>query len=81
MGAYSPASIVNKEVEKKVLDRVYKPLLEELKQRNISYKGILYAGLMIKDDDPFVVEFNCRFGDPKRKRFLLDGMETSSLQL
>lgn len=70
MGAYSPASIVNKEVEKKVLDRVYKPLLEELKRRNISYKGILYAGLMIKDDDPFVVEFNCRFGDPETQAVL-----------
>ena len=71
MGAYSPASIVNKDVEKKVLDRVYKPLLEELKRRNISYKGILYAGLMIKDNDPYVVEFNCRFGDPETQAVLV----------
>ena len=71
MGAYSPASIVNKDVEKKVLDRVYKPLLEELKCRNISYKGILYAGLMIKDNDPYVVEFNCRFGDPETQAVLV----------
>ena len=71
MGAYSPASIVNKDVEKKVLDRVYKPLLKELKRRNISYKGILYAGLMIKDNDPYVVEFNCRFGDPETQAVLV----------
>ena len=50
---------------------MYKPLLKELKRRNISYKGILYAGLMIKDNDPYVVEFNCRFGDPETQAVLV----------
>ncbi len=65
MGAYSPASIVNEDVREKVIREVYEPTLAELKRRGITYKGVLYAGLMIEDDQPSVVEFNCRFGDPE----------------
>ena len=65
MGAYSPASIVNAGVREKVIREVYEPTLAELKRRGITYKGVLYAGLMIEDDQPSVVEFNCRFGDPE----------------
>ena len=70
MGAYSPASIVTDEIKYKVLKEVYEPTLAELKSRGITFKGILYAGLMIKDGDPFVVEFNCRFGDPETQAVL-----------
>ena len=66
MGAYSPASIVNEAVCEKVIKEIYKPTLAELKRR--IYKGVLYAGLMIEHDQPSVVEFNCRFGDPGRRR-------------
>lgn len=66
MGAYSPAPIVTPEVEQKVLDRVFKPLLKGFKDQGITYKGIVYAGLMIDSkQDPYVVEFNARFGDPE----------------
>ncbi|MFL2859307.1 MAG: phosphoribosylamine--glycine ligase [Pontiellaceae bacterium] len=70
MGAYSPASIVTDEIKHKVLKEVYEPALKELKKRGIVFKGILYAGLMIKDNQPFVVEFNCRFGDPETQAVL-----------
>ena len=70
MGAYSPASIVNDTVWQKVKDEVYGRTLAELKKRGITYKGVLYAGLMIQDDQPSVVEFNCRFGDPETQAVL-----------
>ena len=66
MGAYSPAPIFTADVEKKVLDRILNPLIEGFKRDGIDYKGILYAGLMIDEHgDPYVVEFNIRFGDPE----------------
>ena len=70
MGAYSPASIVNDIVCEKVIHEIYQPTLNELKKRGITYKGVLYAGLMIKDNQPYVVEFNCRFGDPETQAVL-----------
>lgn len=65
MGAYSPASIVTDEVLEKVRTEIYEPTLAVLQKRGITFKGVLYAGLMIKDGQPSVVEFNCRFGDPE----------------
>jgi phosphoribosylamine--glycine ligase len=70
MGAYSPASIVSDMVLKKVKEEVYDRTLAELKRRGITYKGVLYAGLMIDHDQPSVVEFNCRFGDPETQAVL-----------
>lgn len=70
MGAYSPASIVNETVLEKVKEEVYGRTLTELKKRGITYKGVLYAGLMIENDQPSVVEFNCRFGDPETQAVL-----------
>ncbi len=65
MGAYSPAPIVTDAVLEKVRTEVYDRTLAELKKRGITYKGVLYAGLMIDNGQPSVVEFNCRFGDPE----------------
>jgi len=65
MGAYSPAPIVTDDVLEKVRTEVYDRTLAELKKRGITYKGVLYAGLMIDNGQPSVVEFNCRFGDPE----------------
>lgn len=70
MGAYSPASIVTDAVLEKVKTEVYGRTLAELKKRGITYKGVLYAGLMIEKGQPSVVEFNCRFGDPETQAVL-----------
>ena len=70
MGAYSPAPIVTESVLKKVRSEVYDRTLAELKKRGITYKGVLYAGLMIHNGQPSVVEFNCRFGDPETQAVL-----------
>lgn len=70
MGAYSPASIVTDSVLEKVRTEIYDRTLAELKKRGIIYKGVLYAGLMIDNGQPSVVEFNCRFGDPETQAVL-----------
>lgn len=70
MGAYSPAPIVDDEVHKKVTEKVMYPLLSELKKRGIVYKGFIYAGLMIDNGEPKVLEFNCRLGDPETQPLL-----------
>lgn len=65
MGAYSPAPIVTKEIEKKVLDTVCYPLIKGLNKEGLVYQGILYVGLMLVNGKPYVLEFNVRFGDPE----------------
>ncbi|HSB52578.1 MAG TPA: phosphoribosylamine--glycine ligase [Dissulfurispiraceae bacterium] len=70
MGAYSPAPVVTPELEAKVMDTVMKPLVRGLQDEGITYKGVLYAGLMIDNGNPMVLEFNCRFGDPEAQPIL-----------
>ncbi len=65
MGAYSPASVINKSIQKKIIDRIVKPTLFALKRRGKPYTGFLYVGLMIKNDDPYLIEYNIRMGDPE----------------
>ncbi len=65
MGAYSPASIVNKSLEKKIIYKIVKPTLSALKKSNNHYRGFLYVGLMIVKKEPFLIEFNVRMGDPE----------------
>ena len=65
MGAYSPAPVVDPAVHDAVVEQVLKPLAAGLKRRGLAYRGVLYAGLMITEDGPKVLEFNCRFGDPE----------------
>jgi phosphoribosylamine--glycine ligase len=71
MGAYSPAPVVTPEIKRKVLSRILNPLLKGLRSEGIEYRGIIYAGLMIKDNEPYVLEFNCRFGDPETQPVLM----------
>jgi len=65
MGAYSPAPVVTSEVHQRIMDEVMNPTIRALAQEGYPYRGILYAGLMIRDGIPKALEFNCRFGDPE----------------
>ena len=65
MGAYAPAPIVTKIVMDRVISSIIEPMHRFLSNRNDPYRGCLYVGLMIENDDPRVVEFNVRFGDPE----------------
>ncbi len=70
MGAYSPAPVITEELQAVVMERVMKQTIRALKSEGITYKGILYAGLMIDKGKPYVLEFNCRFGDPETQPVL-----------
>ncbi len=65
MGAYSPSPLVDKAMEKVIMEKILRPTVDGLKKNGIEYRGILYAGLMMTSQGPRVVEFNCRFGDPE----------------
>tara|TARA_B100000575_G_scaffold261981_1_gene236108 strand:+ start:3565 stop:4827 length:1263 start_codon:yes stop_codon:yes gene_type:complete len=65
MGAYSPAPNVSKKVEKKIISKIINPTLKALKQKKNSYNGFLYVGLMIKNHEPYLIEYNIRMGDPE----------------
>lgn len=65
MGAYSPAMIVKEELWPFIRKEVFGKTIQELRRRGITYKGVLYAGLMMTAKGPMVLEFNCRFGDPE----------------
>ncbi|MCP5075621.1 MAG: phosphoribosylamine--glycine ligase [Rhodobacteraceae bacterium] len=65
MGAYSPAPVLDDIVMQKALDEIVQPTVDELAKRGTPYQGVLYAGLMIKDGQPRLVEYNVRFGDPE----------------
>ena len=65
MGAYSPAPVVTKQIEKQVMDQVMNPTVRAMEKEGRLFKGILYAGLMIHNGEAKVLEFNARFGDPE----------------
>ncbi len=65
MGAYSPAPVVSKKIEKKIITKIIKPTLNALKKEKNPYNGFLYVGLMIKNDEPYLIEYNIRMGDPE----------------
>ena len=70
MGAYSPSRLINQKLEKKIIDKIINPTLFGLKEMNIEYKGFLYAGLMIKNNEPYLIEYNVRMGDPECQTIL-----------
>ena len=70
MGAYSPAPVIGDDLWPVIREEVFGRTLAELKRRGITYRGVLYAGLMITADGPRVLEFNCRFGDPETQVIL-----------
>ena len=70
MGAYAPTPLVDHELEAEVVETVMKPVIRALALDGYPYVGVLYAGLMLTDDGPKVLEFNCRFGDPEAQVIL-----------
>jgi phosphoribosylamine--glycine ligase len=70
MGAYSPAPVITEKLETIIMENVMRPMIRGLQSEGIKYKGILYAGLMIQNNQPYVLEFNCRLGDPETQPVL-----------
>jgi len=70
MGAYSPAPVLTEAVVEKIIERILKPTVRAMQERGRPYVGVLFAGLMIKDGEPKLIEFNCRFGDPETQVIL-----------
>ena len=71
MGAYSPAPVLTDAIAQKALDEIIKPTMAEMAKRGAPYQGILYAGLMIENGQPRLVEYNVRFGDPECQVLML----------
>lgn len=71
MGAYSPAPVVTEEVHERILEKILRPIIQGMGDEGRPYKGVLYAGLMIRDGHPKVLEFNARFGDPETQPVLM----------
>jgi phosphoribosylamine--glycine ligase len=71
MGAYSPAPVLTQALQDQVMDRIVYPTLKEMAKRGTPYAGVLYVGLMIKDGEARLVEYNCRFGDPECQVLML----------
>jgi len=71
MGAYSPAPVLSDEIAEKALAEIIRPTMAEMAKRGMPYQGVLYAGLMIKDGQPRLVEYNVRFGDPECQVLML----------
>jgi len=65
MGAYSPTPLITEDYLERIITEIIKPTIDELKRKNIEYKGVIYFGLMITASGPKVIEYNCRFGDPE----------------
>jgi len=70
MGAYSPSRLITKELENKVIDKIINPTLKGLEEIGTNYKGFLYAGLMIVKNEPYLIEYNVRMGDPECQTIL-----------
>jgi len=71
MGAYAPTPIVNKKLMKQIVNKILKPTILGMKKIGCFYQGVLYAGLMLTNEGPKVLEYNCRFGDPETQPQLL----------
>jgi len=80
MGAYSPAPVIDDVLLKNIEETILKPTIDGLREEGMPYKGILYAGLMVTDDGPKVMEYNVRFGDPEIQA-LLPRMKTDLAEL
>lgn len=71
MGAYSPAPVLSDAIAQKAMDEIVKPTVAEMARQGMPYQGVLYVGLMIKDGQPRLVEYNVRFGDPECQALMM----------
>ena len=71
MGAYSPAPVMTDTVTQKAIDEIVKPCMDEMRKRGTPFEGVLFVGLMIKDGQPKLVEYNVRFGDPECQTLMM----------
>jgi len=71
MGAYSPAPVITDEISRKIMDQIMIPTIRAMAAEGRPYRGVLYAGLMVKDGEPKTLEFNVRFGDPETQPLLM----------
>jgi len=70
MGAYSPSRLINEELDNKIITKIIEPTIKGLKEIGTNYKGFLYAGLMIVNNEPYLIEYNVRMGDPECQTIL-----------
>ena len=70
MGAYSPAPVLTPELEAEVMTRIIAPTVKTMADEGMPYSGVLFAGLMLTDEGPKLIEYNCRFGDPETQVML-----------
>ena len=80
MGAYSPSRLFNEKLEQKILEKIIKPTLKGINNLGTKYKGFLYAGLMIVKNEPFLIEYNVRMGDPECQT-ILPTLDTDIVEL
>ncbi len=80
MGSFAPSPLVNKEMEEKILEKIIQPTIRGMRSEGIPFEGCLYAGLMIQNNEPRIVEFNARFGDPETQA-IMPLMESDLLDL
>ena len=70
MGAYSPSRLINKDLDEKIINKIIKPTIKGLNDLRTKFKGFLYAGLMIIKNEPYLIEYNVRMGDPECQTIL-----------
>ena len=70
MGAYSPSRLINEELKNKIINKIIKPTLKGLDDIGTEYRGFLYTGLMIVNNEPYLIEYNVRMGDPECQTIL-----------
>ena len=80
MGAYSPSKLLNSKIEKKIIDKIIEPTIRGMQKIKCPFKGILFAGLVIENHEPKLIEYNVRFGDPECQ-VLMMRLENDLLEL
>jgi phosphoribosylamine--glycine ligase len=80
MGAYSPSRLINEKLDNKIMSTIIEPTIKGLSEIGITYKGFLYAGLMIVNNEPYLIEYNVRMGDPECQT-ILPKLKTNLLEI